>query len=133
MSDNGEKLQDNTMAKRQASGEGDGASAKRPRTDIQEYISIPVRSILIQKHIAAAVRAYGGCVKEFKGDPTSPPVCPLNRMEHVLEGMRDGVQLPPIKVKQYLSTGYYCVLDGRHRFAASIVLGCTDIRAEIVA
>jgi len=123
------------MAKRQASGEGDGAFAKRPRTDThesdQEYI--PVSRILMQKHIADAVRAYGGGLKGFKGDPTPPPVCPLNRMEHVLEGMRDGVQLPPIKVKQYLSTGYYCVLDGRHRFAASIVLGCTDIRVEVVA
>jgi len=41
------------------------------------------------------------------------------------------IELPPIETKAISKTGYYDIIDGRHRFAMSIVKGFSYIPAFV--
>ena len=51
------------------------------------------------------------------------------RFQHIFEGMRDGVSLPPVELYK-LGFGFY-VLDGNHRVAAARELGQIEMDAEV--
>jgi len=110
------------------------------RWDVQH---IPVKEILISKPIATAVTASGGSISGmgFKADPKPAPA-PLNRMENyfyetpsMVEAMKSGAKFPPIEVyvsKTVGDTTYYTIIQGRHRFASSIVVGYSHVPAKVI-
>ena len=90
---------------------------------------IPVHKVLISKPVVTAVRSQ--TVYTFKGsflkDP-SPVPFPLSRMSDV-GSVFDKTYLPPVTLTPYGTTGYYQIVDGRHRFALSLVNGMTHVPA----
>ena len=57
-----------------------------------------------------------------------------DKLDAISQAYQQGQQyyLPNIKIKQYKSTNYYQIMDGRHRVAAAICAGRDSIQAEIV-
>ena len=53
-----------------------------------------------------------------------------DRLDRVLEGYINGIELPPIQVKKEF--GKYIVLDGRHRICASIIHDRETIKCVII-
>jgi len=102
---------------------------------------VPLGNVLITPQIATAIKKTFG-VKTlrdisvlkhiaFKSDPTITGfVAPLNRLTEMLEIMSERkIPLPPIEVSIIKSTTgeYFQIINGRHRFAASIILGYNSI------
>ena len=91
---------------------------------------IPINRIIFTKALIDAIKSRGGKVpkvlmsKEF--------TTPLNRMDTVLNLISEGVVLPPIVVRKIGATEYYELIDGRHRVAASVLLGKAEVPATIV-
>ena len=90
--------------------------------------AIPINNILITNPIADAIQGNGGNIvgldlKKCPGDQGFS----LNRMPKVLDAFMMGESLPPIKVRRWRNSNYYVIIDGRHRFSASIIFGCTHI------
>lgn len=107
----------------------------------KEYELVPIKNIIIDSSIVNAVKKYGGKItKGMKIDPKY--TAPLNRMEpiisskgeilisSVLSAIKD-YPLPPVILKPYGKTGYYLILDGRHRVAASIISNFEYVPAYI--
>lgn len=69
----------------------------------------------------AAAEALG---LHFKGNPKTFST-PLNRIDRVINGMESHIPLDPIILRPVNTPSgtFYDVIDGRHRFAASVVLG----------
>jgi hypothetical protein len=98
---------------------------------------IKTNQILIRDAIVTAVKNRHGKdkLKGFKCDPDRKFETPLNRLDRVAQGMDEQVELPPVKVKLFREirdVKYYRVIDGRHRFAMSIVNGYDELPVEIV-
>lgn len=103
--------------------------------NIEEPIAyIPILNILMDPHIEEAVNKANVKLPEgFIRDP-DPTGFKLNKMQFVLSAMKNGIPLPPISVKIYDTINdktYYSIIDGRHRFASSIILGYSLIPAVI--
>lgn len=96
--------------------------------------------VLITGPIAAAIK-YGIGVKSFsdvqvlrnyhpKMSPTVGFMTPLNRIDDMIVTMgSQQVTLPPISVhvRTTIDGEYYDIVDGRHRLAASVILGYIEI------
>ena len=91
---------------------------------------VPIDKILMTRHVATAVKDMGGSVsgKSFKGDPANHGF-PLARMYNMCDTFNTCVRVPPVTVTPITSKGetYYRIIDGRHRFACSIVNDYTHI------
>ena len=100
-------------------------------------IVIPLNKIILDDSIVYAVKNYGGIVE--KGTYVNENyTTPLNRMESSeyiqspYEAMVKGIPLPPVILKSYKKTGYYEIIEGRHRIASSIILNYKGIHAIII-
>ncbi|NNF99256.1 MAG: ParB N-terminal domain-containing protein [Desulfobacteraceae bacterium] len=71
-----------------------------------------------------------GRYHDFDGKFRPKQHLPTDRFEQVKKKMREGKELPPVKLYQ-IKDEYY-VLDGNHRIAAAKDLKRSDIRASIV-
>lgn len=54
-----------------------------------------------------------------------------NKVEAYRQCMRDGVELPPIDIREKNVEGYHIIKDGHHRYAAAKLEGVSTIRAII--
>jgi hypothetical protein len=84
---------------------------------------INIKNIILSYHIIDMVRKYKG---DFSADGytiVDNGTFPLNRerLHRILEGIRNGDDIPPVKLKK--TYGNHEVLDGRHRIAGALILG----------
>jgi hypothetical protein len=93
-------------------------------------IDIPIEQILITKPIEDAAKKRGTVLKGFKRQPGSQGYA-LTRTDRACEGIAGRVKLPPVWLRPYKQTGYYEIIDGRHRFVASCMAGHTHIPAHM--
>lgn len=106
------------------------------------FVIVPINKIIIDNSIISAVKKYGGRVPRGIR-VTNEFSSPLNRMEPIIssndkilvpsvfDAIRNLYPLEPIILKAYRNTGYYTIIEGRHRIAASIILNLEYIPANI--
>jgi hypothetical protein len=89
---------------------------------------VAVKNILITKPIGDAIKKKNSKVS-LKGMKMQPGFqgFPLSRMNVVEEGIEKDIIFSPIKLERYKSTNYFIIIDGRHRFSWSMILGDTFI------
>lgn len=97
---------------------------------------VPLSKIILDNSIVNTVKKYGGTIK--KGTLVNKEfTAPLNRMESSeytqspYEAMKKGIALPHVVLEPYGTTGYYTIIEGRHRIASSIILNYKGIHAII--
>ena len=99
---------------------------------------IDIRQILLTPEVIEAVKQYGVNLKGkgFKMDkPSRGFVAPLNRLLEMEDAFDSDIDLPPMEVRfsiVFNNVKYYSVLDGRHRFAMSIIKGLATVPVKIV-
>ena len=96
-----------------------------------DYTLIEINKILMTKPINEAVKFYGGSIKGFgfKGAPGHGGFA-LSRMNRMIDAFNNQIELSPVIIREHKSTGYYIIVDGRHRFASSILSGYTHIPCQ---
>ena len=98
---------------------------------------IPLDKIILDSSIVNAVKRYRGTIKKGTLIDDKKFTVPLNRMESskyipsAYEAMKKRNPLPPVILKRYGNTGYYTIIEGKHRIASSILLNHTDVPANI--
>ena len=112
----------------------------------QDALVVPIKNILSTKPIRdiiytelqvqhfsdlLEIRSFCSKVKKGKSNFTSP----LNRFQEMHDLMTSGIALPPINVAVhgFGDEEYYEIIDGRHRFAVSVVLNFKEIPIKIVS
>lgn len=107
------------------------------------YVIVPINKIILDRSIINTIKQYGGTVPKgirFSRDVTAP----LNRMEPLKDNtgivlipspyyaIKEGKALPPIILRPFGKTGYYTIVEGRHRVASSVLKGYKYIPAILV-
>lgn len=106
---------------------------------------VAIERVLITKPIADAIRNEIGA-KAFSdvrmlrhyAPKMSPGVgftAPLNRIDDMVQIMwKREIPLPPIEVRRIATSDgdYYDIVNGRHRLAASVILGYNAIQIVVV-
>lgn len=92
-----------------------------------ELVTIPITKITITKPIIDAIKSMRPDLKisGFKMDP-NPPGFRLSRLNQPQNMSK------PIQVKEIKNTGYYTIMDGRHRFAKLISLGEDTVTVDVI-
>ena len=91
---------------------------KHERSSNVNYV--PLSKIAISRPIGNAVTSLGGQVPGgTKIDSSAPSFGKLARLENFNNFMEN--TYPPVVVSPIGKTGYYSIVDGRHRVALSIV------------
>ena len=90
--------------------------------------TIGLDKILLTDHIVTAIRTYGGKLDNTSKKGIRIDAFPLNRMGRMHDAFQKNVRLEPIVIQKHpVHTDYYHVIQGRHRFAMSVVAGYTHI------
>ena len=106
---------------------------------------IPINQILMTKPIHKAIVQNGGSISGmgFKSDP-NPAIAPLNRLHDetgcyqyssMVNAMSSGVKFPPMELQHYRTIdgiAYYSIIQGRHRFSSSVIIGYNHVPAIII-
>lgn len=109
--------------------------------DYDNYETIDTNQVIVTSRIKEAVNKdpeyKSGMLNGFLVKKNSEGfVAPLNRMERMKRAFKDpSVVLEPIRVepvREVKGKMRYNVMDGRHRFAVSILKGLKQIPVEIV-
>lgn len=94
-----------------------------------KYEELSVQKVLITLPLIKVFKEHGIHIKNLtsaKIDPDGAP-CPLSKMDDMKKMFDENTPLPPIVIKQHKATEYYSIIDGRHRFAMSIIVGYSII------
>ena len=106
------------------------------------YELLPINKIILDNAIVNVVKPYGRSLISKGALINKRFTAPLNRMETLIDkdgniiimssynAMKNGIPLSPIVVKPI--GNYYTIIDGRHRVAASLILGYNFVPAIIV-
>lgn len=91
-----------------------------------------VKDLIIDERVADSVEARGGNIDKYINNFEAMGSFPLSdeRLDSIIRAVREGVKLPPIDVKKVGRK--YLVINGRHRIAVCILLGCDEISAKII-
>ena|SRR5581483_7343220 len=92
-------------------------------------ILVPIDKIIFTPAIIQAIKEWRTTLPKlkYKREFTAP----LNRMNEMILVMESDVPLPPVELQPIGNTGYYDIINGRHRLAASVILGYSHIPAII--
>ena len=93
--------------------------------------SIPINKITLTPAIITSIKKYNGDMSITSKKVLNDGSLPQSRMDDMIEAFKNGKfsngdTIPPIKVRMR-SDGYYNIIDGRHRFVASVVFNNTTI------
>ena len=92
-----------------------------------ELVTIPITKITLTKPIIEAIKSMRPSLQitGFKMD-SNPPGFRLSRLNQPQNMSK------PIQVKQIRNTGYYTIIDGRHRFAKLVALGEDTVTVDVI-
>lgn len=110
------------------------ANKKQNGNKNQNYTLIPFNNIIIDKRIHQFLidncdhLCNGKNIKYFKSDQSLP----LHKLENVKIHFQKKLPLDPIVVQKYKETDRFKIIDGRHRYAISILNQCSHIPCTVI-
>jgi len=98
--------------------------------------SLSINSIILTTGVINAIHNCGKAIgKGYKISNTSKYFydLPLNKnIQGKIDAMKNGIMFEPIIVYSLSDSDKYVILDGRHRFVASFIIGYEQIPVKIV-
>ena len=93
--------------------------------------SVPINKIILTIPIKEAILNLNGDINLTSNKIVYDGSLPLSRMENMINAFKYGLfsnrdNIPPLKIKNS-NEEYYKIIDGRHRFVASVIFKNTHI------
>jgi hypothetical protein len=102
----------------------------------ESNLKLPLNSIILTTGIINAIHDNGGHIgKGYNFNKISKEFqdLPLNKnIQGKIKSMNDGEIFEPINVCSFPYSDKFIILDGRHRYVASFLLGYTQIPVNII-